>query len=573
MIKSIKARIIIVLGVLIAAAITMYPNFADKDKLENSDWMFSKSALKFGLDLQGGLHLVMGVDMDSVIEISSQRLTGTLKEFLTEEGVSVNSVKLVPQEGTYPQFSVELASSGDIEKAEEALDSDYGQTLQVLDTQGAVMSLRYLDLFVKDLKKRTLEQAIETIRNRIDEFGVSEPSITAQGDERVLVQLPGAKISEIENAKALINKAAYLEFQLVEAQTPEELPLWIEEAEKAGGYKLGENELKYSQYVDRLNKDIREKLPENTEIIFGKAENVQSLTVAKVPYLVRKDTNLDGDSLKSAKVDYDEFGNPVVSLNFNPVGAKKFADITGDNVGRLLAIVLDQVVYSAPNLQERIGGGRAQITLGRGRDPQATLNEAKILSMALRAGALPARLEQLEERTVGPTLGADSIEAGKKAVTLGFVLVLVFMLFYYKGFGVIANIALLVNIFLVLALLTALGATLTLPGIAGIALTVGMAVDANVIIFERIKEELARGQNYKKAMEDGFGHAFSAIFDANITTGVVCIILMYFGTGPVRGFAVTLLCGLVTSMFTAIFLSRTIFEYCFNKLGIKKIAV
>jgi preprotein translocase subunit SecD len=251
-------------------------------------------------------------------------------------------------------------------------------------------------------------------------------------------------------------------------------------------------------------------------------------------------------------------------------GARQMSQLTKANIENQMAIVLDKVVKSAPTIQSEIAGS-GQITLG-GRDYQKTMDEGKLIATALRAGALPAALTQLEERTVGPTLGIDAINKGKKAGLVGMILIVVFMLLYYRQLGIVANIALGLNVLFLLSILSSLQATLTLPGVAGIVLTLGMAVDANVIIFERIKEELRKGAGTMAAIKDGFGHAVSAIFDANITTAIVCIVLMYYGTGPVRGFAVTLLCGILTSMFTAIFVSRTILEFMVVRMGIKTIA-
>ena len=565
MIQSLRNRFLLIFAVLGLCLYTIYPNFVTP---QENDGL---KRVKYGLDIKGGLHIVMGVDVDSVEEKAAKRLATSLQQSFSEEGVVVNSVDASQDPDlNAPVFNVQLKEAGQLDKAREVISNIYGNVLQEIAAEPSALKLQYFDSYLQLNKKRTLEQAIETLRNRIDEFGVSEPSITAQGSDRILIQLPGLK--DVSQAKALINKAAYLEFQLVELNIPPELGTWISEAETSGGYSL-ESLDSYSAYVTKLNNDLKDKLPKNTKLVFGKAENAATLKSGKIPYLVTDNIGLTGDDLKNASVAYDEFGNPEVNLSFSPVGANKFAEITGANVNRQLAIILDQVVYSAPNINSRIGGGNARVTLGRGADYQRTLEEAKVLSMALRAGALPAQLEQLEERSVGPTLGADSIEAGKNAILFGGLAVLLFMLVYYKGFGVIANIALLINVVLILGLLTALDATLTLPGIAGIALTIGMAVDANVIIFERIKEELARGLSYRKAIEDGFGQAFSAIFDANITTAAVCVILMYFGTGPVRGFAVTLLCGLVTSMFTSIFVSRSLCDYLFVKLQWKKLSI
>ena len=272
-------------------------------------------------------------------------------------------------------------------------------------------------------------------------------------------------------------------------------------------------------------------------------------------------------------MDFNEYGSPQVKIRFNPMGGKKFADLTGNNVGRQIAVVLDKRIKSAPNVQNKIPNGEGVITLGGGRNSEQMMEEAKMISTALRAGALPATLEQLEERTVGPTLGADSINKSKQAGLLGAFLVLIFMVLYYRSLGVIADLALLLNIGMIIAALTSLGATLTLPGIAGIVLTMGMAVDANVIIYERIKEELRKGSGLALAVKEGFDRAFWAIFDSNITTMATCVVLIYFGTGPVRGFGVTLLIGLVTSMFTAIFVTHALIDMLMVKFGMTKVSI
>ena len=449
------------------------------------------------------------------------------------------------------------------------LEDRYATTLQILEESNSALTVRYFESYLRSYATKVLDQAIETIRNRIDEFGVSEPSITAQGTDRILVQLPG--IEDATSAKNLINTAARLEFMIVSNKvTPDQLQGWIKEAEKKGNYSL--QTLSYSQYVKRLNADLKGQLPQDTVVHFEKAPNAKTMAAGALPYVLQTDTNLGGDDLEDAYVGFDEFGAPIVSLNFSPSGGKKFADLTGKNINRLMAIVLDKVVKSAPNIKDRIGGGRAQITLGAG-NRQDSIKEAKTISMALRAGALPASLEQLEERTVGPTLGQDSIDRAKMAGLLAGVMILVFMLLWYKGFGLVANLALAFNVLLVIAVLASLGATLTLPGVAGIVLTVGMAVDANVIIFERIKEELAKGAGLKLSVKEGYSRAFSAIFDANITTAAVCVVLMYFGTGPIRGFAVTLIIGIITSMFTAIFFTRAVFDLLIEKFELKKLSI
>ncbi|RYZ79132.1 MAG: protein translocase subunit SecD, partial [Proteobacteria bacterium] len=332
---------------------------------------------------------------------------------------------------------------------------------------------------------------------------------------RILVQLPG--MADAERAKELINTTAKLDFMIVDdTKSMQEVQSWVADAEKAGNYTMANT--KYTEYVNRMNKDLKDKLPANTALYFEKSENAAKMEIGAVPYLLKTDTNLNGGSLDDATVGYGQYGEPEVSLSFNAAGAKRFADITTASRGKRVAIVLDRIVKSAPNINEPITGGHARITLGRGLDRQKTMDEAKMISTALRAGALPATLEQLEERRVGPSLGSDSIGKAKMASYIGALLVILFMAAYYRTMGVIADFCLVLNILSVFALLSSLGATLTLPGIAAIALTVGFAVDANVLINERIREELRKGSSWQHAVREGYHRAMSAIIDANITT-------------------------------------------------------
>ena len=553
-------RTILCLIVFVISALWALPNVT---KIPDN-WLLSKKKMNYGLDIQGGIHLVMGVDVDGVIREGATRLAASMKDTLKSEGVEVATA--VRPEGRDSEVVVTAAAGTDGKKLKDAIEKRYQNVLQVLKVDGQTVTAAYYENYVNDLRNRVVEQAIETIRNRVDEFGVAEPSITAQGSNRILVQLPGA--ADANKAKELINRTARLEFMMVEESVaPDQLMKWVVDAEKAGGYDI--TKLRYTEYIERINKDLKGKLPANTMVVFGKNEAATAIEVGKEPYVVHTDTGLGGDALRDAFVGLDQYGKPEVRFSMEPVGAKKFADLTGANKGRRMAVVLDKVVKSAPTIQSQIPNGEGVITLGGGRDPQKSMDEAKLISMSLRAGALPAALEQLEERTVGPTLGADSIEKGARAAMIGIALVLLFMLVYYKSFGVIADVAMLFNLLITIAVLTSLGATMSLPGVAGLALTVGMAVDANVIIFERIKEELGKGVSMKSAVKEGFDKAFSAIFDANVTTIATCLVLMYFGTGPVRGFAVTLTVGLAASMFTAVFFSRLVAEYFTGKLNLK----
>ncbi|WP_374027264.1 protein translocase subunit SecD [Bdellovibrio bacteriovorus] len=553
-----------VLGVA-ASLVWVLPNLVN---LSEVSWWPSKQKLNYGLDIQGGLHLVMGVDVDGVVKESTTRLISTIKAEMTKDGVAYADVKSEkPESGEVQVVVADAAGKAAVEKF---ISDKYSTVLQVVSSTDTSVTARYFDAYLNDYKNRVIQQSIETIRNRIDEFGVAEPSISQQGANRILIQLPG--MADAEKAKQLINTTAKLDFMIVSHEkTPQELQVMIAEVEKAGNFNM-EN-TKYSDYVTRVNEALAGKLPEKTVVYFEKAPNATTIDAGAIPYLLKTDTDLGGGALDDAFVGYDQYGSPQVSLQFNSAGAQKFADLTGNNVGKQMAIVLDKIVKSAPSVRDRIAGGSAVITLGGGRDRNGMMEEAKMISTSLRAGALPASLEQLEERRVGPTLGADAIGKAKLGSYVGAAIIIIFMIAYYKSMGVVASVALGLNILGIFALLTTFGATLTLPGIAGIALTVGFAVDANVLINERIREELRMGHGIKVAVAEGYNRAMSAIIDANVTTAATAVVLLYFGTGPVRGFAVTLLIGIVTSMFANVFVSKVIVDTLVNKFNLKKLSV
>jgi preprotein translocase subunit SecD len=388
---------------------------------------------------------------------------------------------------------------------------------------------------VRHIKKLAVDQGLETIRNRIDQFGVSEPDIRTQGENRVLIQLPGIK--DPQRAIDLIGKTALLEFKLVDEQ----------------------------QSVEQA---LQGKIPAGDKIYYGRRVDPVTGQVSRNAYLLKDRTLLTGEYLTNAEVRIDtQYNRPYVALSFDDRGARLFEKISGDHIKERLAIVLDDNVYSAPVIQDRISGGNAII------EGQFTMEEAKDLAVVLRAGSLPAPVKILEERTVGPSLGRDSIRKGLFSMAVGGVLVVAFMVIYYGGSGVIADMALILNIILIMAGLAALRATLTLPGIAGIILTIGMAVDANVLIFERVREELRLGKTPRAALDAGYSKATLTILDANVTTLIAAIVLFQFGTGPVRGFAVTLSLGIIASMFTAIFGTRLLFDYLLQKRRMKALNI
>ena len=551
MIQSLRTRWTIILIVLVLAIIWTVPNFLNTDKY----WWPTKNRMVLGLDIQGGSHLVLRVDVDSAIKQDANRLAAGLPSELKDEKVEIKGVTMV--DPLHGQMKVELNSAADGPAAQKAIEKFYSNTLRIGKTEGTTIELEYSELYVREFKSKLLDQAIATIRNRIDEFGVAEPSITAQGTDRILVQLPGIK--DASGAKDLINRTARLDFMIVnQEKSPADLAKLVDDAEKAGNFKI--TGMKYSQYVDKINEALKDKIPANTTVYFEKPDAAASMEVGKIPYLLSTTDIVTGDKLTNATVQMGQYGDPLVSFTFDPMGTKAFGDLTRKHSGHLMAIVLDKVVKSAPVIKEPITGGRGQIELGHSRDNEQAMKEAKVISTALRAGALPAALEQLEERTVGPSLGADAIRQGQIGTMLAALAVFIFMAIYYKSFGIIADLSLAFNLLITMAILSSLGATLTLPGVAGLALTLGIAVDANVIIYERVKEEMGKGASLLGAIREGYDRAFSSIFDANVTSIAVCVVLMYFGTGPVRGFAVTLLTGLVITTFTAVFFTRAILD-------------
>lgn len=549
-------------GILLAL-VWVFPNLVNMD---NVKWWPSKAKINYGLDIQGGLHLVMGADVDGVVSESTTRLMATLKDEFAKANLKVTGIKATaPTKG---EISIELEGPADKAPVESFLNEKYASVLQVVSSGEKTLSARYFDAYLTDYKDKVLQQSIETLRNRIDEFGVSEPSISRQGENRILIQLPG--MADAERAKALINTTAKLDFMIVSREMDSAtLQGLITSAEKAGNYSLATT--KYTEYIGKLNKDLEGKIPAKTAVYFEKAQNAQTLANGAIPMLLNTETDLGGKDIDNAFVSYGQYGEPEVALRFNTAGGNHFADLTGANVGRQMAIVLDKIVKSAPNIKDRISGGSAVITLG-GRG-QNSMDEAKMISTALRAGALPASLEQLEERRVGPTLGADSIAKAKMGSYVGVILVVLFMLLYYRTMGLVATACLGINTVSIFALLTSFGATLTLPGIAGIALTIGVAVDANVLINERIKDELRSGTSFKTAIQEGYSRAMSAILDSNISVASTALVLLYFGTGPVRGFAVTLLLGIVTTLFANVFVSKVIVDTLISKFGLKKLSL
>lgn len=506
--------------VILAALIYVYPtiHMVINGAAEPTIWPYKK--INRGLDLQGGMHLVLEVQTEKAVEGHIERITQDLRSLLRKNRIKNMGVTL--EADNIIRVTV---GSETVDAFNDFLDKEFRDLTVKSESEDEVT---FFDLSVTKretdyIEKMATEQALETIRNRIDEFGVSEPDIRQQGEDRILIQLPG--ISDTQRAKKLIGRTALLEFRLVD-----------------DAYDV--------------NAALKGSVPPGSELLYQVNEDPETGRVRKVPYLIKKRTPLTGADLTDARVQINpQYNEPYVAMDFSRKGGRIFERITGENVNKQLAIVLDNTVYSAPNIKQKISGGKAII------EGNFTTEEATDLAIVLRAGALPAPVEIIEERTVGPSLGQDSINKGLLSMCIGGIFVLLFMFIYYKGAGLVADMALMLNIVLIAGGLAAFQATLTLPGIAGIILTIGMAVDANVLIFERIREEMALGKTPRAAVNAGYERATLTILDANVTTLIAALVLFQFGTGPVRGFAVTLSLGIASSLFTALILSRLIFDY------------
>ncbi|NMB76153.1 MAG: protein translocase subunit SecD [Myxococcales bacterium] len=647
--------------------------------------IFSRK-VNLGLDLQGGIHLVLGVEVDKALEDKADQYAGDFKDALKEKRIPFKRVSRLP--GTF-DLLFELENTDDLKKLEKRVLNTYFN-LKKVSEEGSTLRVTFDEKFVEELRKNARDQCRMTVRNRVDEIGVAQPTIAPHGDVGILVQLPGE--FDPERAKKLLGRTAQLVFKVVDdksdfikkykdrlpqgvrmesynysgpneevvtefflvsrgkgnegknrlqdffnnvseidaflksksvdpkiagrivellregisdserreiqtlarqafgvtdaapagANTPEEKNTDVAAAAAPADAKavpapdgapsapVDEKKAEPApataataalppDYVE-FERLLRGKVPDDREIGYSRTE--QQLEVEYRTYYLHREVAMTGDYITDARVQMDpETGHPEVSLTFDRTGAVKFEKLTGAHVRERMAIVLEGEVSSAPVIQQRIAGGRARITLGSTRDYNSALTEANDLAAVLRAGALPAPVRILEERTVGPTMGEDARRQGSWALAIGTLLVVLFMVVYYGIFGLIADVALVLNAILILVCMVAFGATLTLPGIAGIVLTLGMAVDANVIINERIREELRAGKTPRAAVEAGYSRAFWTIFDANLTTLITAFVLMSYGSGPVQGFAVTLAIGLVVSMFTAIFVTRVLVDW------------
>ena len=515
--KTLNFRVIIFAFALIFGVVFSIPSLTQSE---------SGKKITLGLDLQGGLHMLLGIKSEIAIESRIKSMAASVKYIFDDEEIIFDDLRMVDGE----EIVFELLDSDDVSKAKKLLKKELLGT--VFSENGLKFSLKMTDEEVIRTKHNAIQQAVDTIRNRLNEFGLAEPTVAKQGEDKILVEVPGIKTQEDEQRiRELIARAAHLQLMAVDEDRAARVETMSADEARSFG--------------DVILTDVN--TPEK--------------------YLLRAIPVLDGSMLTDAKVGFDENNQPVINFTLNGQGAKIFGDFTGKSVGKRMAVVLDNKVYSAPNINERIGGGRVQIS-GR-----FELSEAHDLAIALRSGALLAPVYVMEKRSVGPSLGADSIKASSLALMLGFVLVVIFMVLYYGIAGVVANVALIGNLFLILAIMSLFGATLTLPGMAGIVLTVGMAVDANVIITERIRELLYQGKSIGKSIEDGYSNAFTAIWDANVTTLIAATVLYVYGTGAIKGFALTMSIGILASMLTAIVGTHGIYQWILPRIDKKKLNI
>ncbi len=513
--KTLNFRVILFAFALIFGIVFSIPSLTQSE---------SGKKITLGLDLQGGLHMLLGIKSEIAIESRIKSMAASVKYIFDDEEIIFDELRMVDGE----KITFEILDADDVKKANDLLKKELEGT--IISENGLKFSLMMTEEETERTKQNAIKQAVDTIRNRLNEFGLAEPTVAKQGEDKILVEVPGIKTQEDEQRiRELIARAAHLQLMAVDEER-----------------------------IARVNTMSAEEARSYGDVILPDVKTSEK-------YLLRAIPVLDGSMLTDAKVGFDEGNQPVINFSLNGQGAKIFGDFTGKYVGKRMAVVLDNNVYSAPNINERIGGGRVQIS------GHFELSEAHDLAIALRSGALLAPVYVMEKRSVGPSLGADSIRSSSLALILGFILVIIFMFIYYGMAGVIANVALIGNLFLILAIMSLFGATLTLPGMAGIVLTVGMAVDANVIINERIRELLHMGKSIGKSIEDGYDNAFTAIWDANVTTLIAATVLYAYGTGAIKGFALTMSIGILASMLTAIVGTHGIYQWILPKIDKNKL--
>ncbi len=607
-----KTRSLGLVALLILSGLMMVPTIVDLrggDVKEDLPEWYTKTfsqRMILGLDLQGGIHLQYKVDVEEALKRRAGQRAGSIEALMLKD----HKLKVTAEGGVgatldeVTTLKVKFPSEADTGKLDQDFILKNLGGYSISDITGDTVTLVMKDDAIESFRNDSLEQAIDTIERRINEFGVAESTISRRGDSELVVQLPGIEEKDFAQAKEKLSQTGHLHFQIVEDDAPRSAfytkiaarqpkaaswPEGLDEKLKthvvvASGNRIASTSREILEYMvrDQVDGDhvigFQEifanpkdaalspisNLSEAQEKALrkAKAEDSEIAKAYELRYMRRKD-GMSGENVTDASVGFDQFNRPVVHMTFDQSDAEEFYEMTKTFTNKQMAIMIDEIVYSAPNIREPIPGGRVQIDFGSVGN--TAFKEASALVAVLKSGALQAPLRKLYDSQVGPTLGQDSIDSGRMSVVVAFVAVILFMAFYYKFSGLVANLALLLNLVFVIAGLTAFGATLTLPGIAGIVLTVGMAVDANVIIFERIREELRAGVGVRKAIAAGYEKAFSAIFDANITTIIAAAVLYQFGSGPIRGFAVTLAIGIVCSMYTALWVTRLVFDWFYGR--------
>ncbi len=544
--RGVLRRLLLLGSVTVVSVILLLPSTPIYSAMPNWWKKFMPArGLTLGLDLQGGIHMVLEVEEDKAIENLVERDTLSVRDFVKEQNIPAASV-----ERTGPnELTVKLLDPEKKEEARKKIEAEFRNYIPH-DSEDGKLLFRLREGEIIRIKDSATSQALETIRNRIDQFGVTEPLIQRQGQKQIVIQLPGVKDSK--RAKELIGKTALLEFKLLDEESPlsRTFPLSI----------APENE-------ESFMAEFGPKVSEGDEILFERLVNRETGEIKKRPYLLKKRTMMAGDVITDARVSIGDFNEPYVSIRMDRSGADLFERITGENVKKRLAIVLDNNIYSAPVIQDRIAGGQAQIT------GSFTTQEANDLALVLRAGALPAPVHAISDLTVGPSLGQDSIRMGFRATILAGILVILFMGFYYRISGLIADFAMILNLIVLVGTLAALDATLTLPGIAGIILTIGMGVDSNVLIFERIREEIRQGKPVRLAVDGGYNKAFLTVVDSHVTTLITALVLFLFGTGPIKGFAVALSLGITINLFTALVGTKVVFDFINSRWKLQRLSI
>ncbi len=544
--KKVSGRLWLLTLVIVASVVAFLPSYQPVYQSLPS-WakgVLPNKGITLGLDLQGGIHMVLEVDEDRAVEIAVDRSMTALQDLIVEKKIAVDSVKRTGHD----QITIQLQNPDAKDPAQKLIDNfpifmgkESGGS-----TNTVVWELR--DVESKRIKDSAINQALETIRNRIDQFGVAEPIVQRQGLKQIVVQLPGVK--DPKRAKDLIKETALLEFKMLDEDIRLDLPARVPKDKEA-----------------EVVQQFAGQLPEADQILFERMIDKDTGLEYRIPYVVKKRVMLTGDVLSDARVSIGQFNDSYVSITFDAKGGQEFERITGENVKKRMAVVLDNTIYSAPVIQERISGGRAQIT------GTFTTQEANDLAIVLRAGALPAPRKIVPDLTVGPSLGQDSIDKGVRATLIAGVMVVIFMIVYYRLSGLIADFALVLNLVCLMGALSALTATLTLPGIAGIVLTIGMGVDSNVLIFERIREEIRGGKAVRSAIDAGYDKAFLTIVDSHVTTLITGVALFLFGTGPIKGFAVTLCLGIAINLFTALVGTKVIFDLLYHRQRVEALSI